>query len=456
MTIDIQWIRHHPDQVRSWQQCRELLPQATVVLDQVIRHDQASRQLLHTLRNHRQRMNSIAKELRTDRDNVALVQERAHLQELVQQLDEQINETKQRVQELLETLASPIDTVLLEQYPLFPDESSLMSSSGSPPLSSSWYQINSLLWTALEFFGQKYSTRHILPQYNGTWVSTSSSSLSTSPTTPTAVSTADWKFWVATSVPRKAIYGAKQLPQYTLLQDHHPREQENNQGVRLECLAMTAGSMWDSRQVQLELATELQTFYESLLSSISPIHPTIATIPITMYALPSHKLEQHELSRILLVAQQQQQQGNDNHYILGWVSNFGDAHSRANDIRFRGGGLAESKEFVYWVHATILGSWTWHQLAALQLLLQHFPGGRTSSNNHPNHDEVGLPAWATREIAAAGPAGSRTMLSPPRFTTRLGIAKKNHSSLKQSLRRMDLTLNSKSAETVSCPFGFLL
>lgn len=184
-----------------------------------------------------------------------------------------------------------------------------------------------------------------------------------------------------------------------------------------------------------------------------------------MFVLPSTQLEQHELSRILLVVQplphSQEELQDCKPCILGWVSNFGDALSRANDIRFRGGGLQESKEFVYWVHATILSPETWHHLTTM---IAHGQVGNESNNTNKNNNNKGLPAWAqwnhstTTKNKGATTTGTTTLLSPPRFTTRLGVSlqtKKNHHS-QPSSRRIDLTLASKSAEAVSCPFGFLL
>ncbi len=390
MPIDLLWIRHHPDQVQDWQRCRGL---EVSKVSQVVAEDQASRELLHSLRLRRERLNVLAKELRLNRDDAALLKERQELQFFIKEREQELTTKQQDLQKIVATLGSPVDQTILNQFkPAIDSKTSFDQES-----TCDWLVTRSILHAALLFFGRKYSALQNLgglEQTTTTTIQVSSIGGTRSP--------APWLVWMSQTIPRKAIFGAKQVPRYTLLKH---KEQ-------LELLAMTAGTMWDSRQVQLELAHEVVAFFQSQLAT-----KTMATpLDIQMHATPALELELHEISRIVITANQR---------TFAWVSNFGDAASRACDLRFKGGGLSESKEFVHWVHATIVGPWTMANL-----------------------DSCNVRMHACLEVEAHR-RSTDSVLAPPRLSTRL--VGTNHST-----KRMNLVKFNKSAEAVSCPFGFLI
>jgi hypothetical protein len=109
---------------------------------------------------------------------------------------------------------------------------------------------------------------------------------------------------------------------------------------------MTAGTLWDSRTIQQELVTELVSFYESLL---------LSTAKVTTVALqPASLLDLHEVSRIMVMTTTADND-EDDVVVLGWVSNWGDAASRACEITFAGGGRQTRRDYVHWVQATVVG-----------------------------------------------------------------------------------------------------
>jgi hypothetical protein len=98
---------------------------------------------------------------------------------------------------------------------------------------------------------------------------------------------------------------------------------------------------------------ELVSFYESLL---------LSTAKVTTVELPVSLLDLHKVSRIMVMMA--------NDVVLGWVSNFGDAASRACEITFAGGGHQTRREYVHWVQATVGGPETIAKLLQCNIRLE--------------------------------------------------------------------------------------
>lgn len=221
-----------------------------------------------------------------------------------------------------------------------------------------------------------------------------------------AIPPPSWIKWACHTIPRKSIWGAKQLPQFTLLRgtakvvlQEDGRNNNNNKKhpkatatltassapattrETTELFAMTSGTTWDARKIQLELVEQLVHFYESLLCPTTTTTTTAESfsskVQLVTKAVRPTELEMHELSRIVIVAvvataQDGDQQHQIREYPLGWVSNFGDAAARACEITFKGGGLQKSsKEYVYWVHASIVGPHTIEALLHCNIVDDH-------------------------------------------------------------------------------------
>jgi hypothetical protein len=169
----------------------------------------------------------------------------------------------------------------------------------------------------------------------------------------------------------KTIYGAKQLPCFTslLLSD----DKKDNNSDAFQILAVTAGTMWDSRRVQQTLLQEILDFLSSLQIVVKDdetnhqqdSHTTTTQSPFHALTIDPSQLELHESSRVIVLASTADAANNSNDNassrpstsnILATISNFGDASSRACDLQFAGGGSRHSgctKDYCHLVVATI-------------------------------------------------------------------------------------------------------
>jgi len=233
-----------------------------------------------------------------------------------------------------------------------------------------------------------------------------------------------WIPFLATALPKKSIFGAKQLPQYSLLYQNQV-EDEGGDGPELQLLALTSGTTWDARQVQQQVAQELEVFYESLLNvggDSSGSGPDTNPSRVQLHSLPASQLALHEHSRIVLTIQEGR-----NMLQLGWVSNFGDAATRACDLIFKGGGRHDVKEYVFVVHASIMTPST------IQYILQA---------NRPKEDQnvVQIPPiiqlCGQRRSQGESSGGDRTVLIP--MDDLVKDSKENHGSV-FAMRHQDTT-----------------
>jgi hypothetical protein len=196
-----------------------------------------------------------------------------------------------------------------------------------------------------------------------------------------------WLRLVAHQIPHKSIWGAKQLPQYTTAMVNNNNNNNKSETGTFEILAMTSGTLWDSRSVQKELVDEVLDFYKSLLRlttlSSSKSGSGSSSSTLTTYAVSAKELQRHELSRIVIAIaitiQDDDDDGGSSRMMipLGWVSNFGDAASRACELTFAGGGHQKKKDYVHFVQATVLGPDT--------------VAGLLYANTCNNGDKVALP-----------------------------------------------------------------
>ena len=401
MPIDLKWVRNHPDQVREWQIERQPQPQQDLV-DLVLKSDAQARQALSTLNRQRTQLKRLQQSLRPNPknpqpqgDRQTILTNIKQLQEHIRQLDQHWKQADQQTKTILWQLASPIDT---QETPTPTHTSTTTTTTTTatkcknqkPPKSTELLDLSTnmglevaqamLQWTC-RFFRDRYSVCRLPSRKNTSSWSTDmahavwgctgpekctichnnneeeeeeedSSSVANHRRPP--VHLPSW-LGVLKEIPSKSMFGAKQLPQYTSIWD------PSNDS--LEIVAMTAGTMWDSRTIQQELVQELVDFYATLLYINNPNDDDdSSTSVVVTRAIPASQLDDsiHELCRIqiVLVVKNNNNDGiHQEEWILGWVSNFGDAASRACDICYASG-IKNKKEFVHLLHASVVNQET--------------------------------------------------------------------------------------------------
>jgi hypothetical protein len=469
---------------------------------------------------------------------VELVQQRQDLQISVTREETLYQEQQATLHKLLWRLASPIDNVITDTYPPL-DNSNINNNNVNHhhrihPSSSNnekkeddeemivldlsqntgWRLAQAIMAVSINDFGSKYGQIHSLSSckelfksstttttttntlslqeldlFHAMWGCTSTTSgpsscfLCTCPPAtqqqeqkqhqaalppPLLESVPLWIPFMATAIPKKSIFGAKQLPQYTLLQDIGELD--------LQIVAITAGTTWDARQVQQQLAHELMTLYEQFLvvdydddKNSSSNRPTER---IQLWACSPSQLALHEQSRIVLTLR-----GGGTTMILGWVSNYGDAAARACEWYFQGGGRHDTKDYVHVIHASIVSPHT------IQQLLQ--------SNIHHDQNRIRIPPIVQQQLCGGGSTSlqedvlvpedsipleavrsSKDILAVPR---RAAQPRDNNNNNNNMMMRMSkprsivfpqweprtihpsgLGKKWKDAEALACPFGFLI
>jgi hypothetical protein len=416
MPIDLKWVRNHPEQVQEWQTQRgrahsnsttDGTNSEACLVDLVLQSDSDSREILSTLNGQRTQLKRLQQSLRPNKNNnkqqqptqvntnrEQVLKEMKELQEQIRQLDQTCKEADQQTQKVLWQLASPIDTQVT---------TTCTTDTTHPPRkqkqqkASTIFQLSCnrgldvaqaiLQWTRRSF-GDRYSVCRLPPIHNDWDPNMAHALWGCIGEEQCAIcnnNTANLPSWlgVLRQIPPKSMFGDKQLPQYTAILDN---DSDND---TFEIVAMTAGTVWDSRTVQQQLVQELLEFYSSLLL-LPPLDEndsgdlSSSSSSLTTRAVPASQLNsRHELSRILIVLVT----NNNNHdRILGWVSNFGDAASRAWDISFATG-HKKKKEFVHFVHASVVRPET------LTTILQSNSSRTTTTrnNNQTTREMVALP-----------------------------------------------------------------
>ncbi|MGK3735456.1 MAG: seryl-tRNA synthetase, partial [Bacillariaceae sp.] len=180
----------------------------------------------------------------------------------------------------------------------------------------------------------------------------------------------------------------------------------SSESFSLELMAITASSVVDAREIQNNLVEEISNYYQSLLmmndEEEKHNQDQLSTsssqdknkLLLRRRVVPAPDLNCHEWSRVEIHVQIIQSKKSSssssssssstthNNYsksietlCLGWVSNWGDATSRACDMAFAGGGVATqvggknsksskstTKEYVHVVQASIVDSSTWNKI----------------------------------------------------------------------------------------------
>lgn len=256
----------------------------------------------------------------------------------------------------------------------------------------------------------------------------SSSSLSTTscPICNVATSSKDnpivmlptWIRLLSELLPKKSIFGDKELPRYTalwsssntVLSTQMTKEQQqifdnvcwlgrsanykskeekshsfpsSSDSFSLELVAITAPSLVDAREIQKKLVHELSTYYTSLLMDKEHHYDQFSgrvKNKLLRRVVAASNLNCHEWSRVEIHVQihsksssTHKNQNNSTETIcLGWVSHWGDAASRACDMAFAGGGVARvggkrsnrgaTKEYVHVIQASVVDSSTWNKI----------------------------------------------------------------------------------------------
>jgi hypothetical protein len=219
-----------------------------------------------------------------------------------------------------------------------------------------------------------------------------------------------WIRLLTESLPNKSIWGEKELPRYTAIWSS-PKENYNedksgeqddsfavlpglssiNGPFSLELVAISAPSVVDAREIQINLVEELLNYYGNLLMVRGDEQSRKKLLKRVIVAPPD--LHNHEWSRIEIHFQlhsssssnncnaEEETNGdtesrtknnsnNINTLRLGWVSHWGDAATRACDMAFAGGGVvraggknkyssksmrnASTKEYVHLVEASVI------------------------------------------------------------------------------------------------------
>jgi hypothetical protein len=550
MPIDIKWVRNHAAQVQEWQRQRQRQEHRRRSNDnddttttttnttrggelervtRVAQLDDDCRHQLHRIREIRERINILSKQLRGSSSQVEEVEEQQHEQRaslLQERSDLQVSLTRHEdtyrhqqtvLTKLLWSLASPIDEAMVDLYPLYQTQSLPQHgneqlhrnhhrhhhndrSIQQPPQqhydmdltrNMGWRFAQAVTCASLNYLGSKCGHLHPCPPVDTATASSSQQQqqqqhdlfqamwggMSTSTTndlddpTPAASSSAEptgvgmdvpsWIPFLATAMPKKSIFGAKQLPQYTLLQGtpstgRAARSTSNDgMGGDLQLLALTAGTTWDARQVQQQVAHELQSLYESFLVGVDSSTTTAGMHQgIQLQRLPISDLARHEHSRIVVTFQG---------HVLGWVSNFGDAAARACELIFKGGGRHDTKEHVYVVHASIVTPTT----------IQHILQGNSIQNPDgvvvkvpPTLRQCGLGGVESIPLAALGCSSSTTTKKKkdPLFGAASLVDKPLEPTRRHNNQRLFPLLEPhssfgkklQSAEARACPFGFLI
>lgn len=233
-------------------------------------------------------------------------------------------------------------------------------------------------------------------------------------------------------LPPKSIWGDKQLPAYTAVWSTNmpcsgtrtntsktEREGFSSSSFSLQLVVLTASSVVDARQMQSKLVTELINFYESLLIPIgNSKSSSLSSSRLRWRQVPPCHLHPHEWSRVeILVASVYDLSNNSNEdgieqklsdptsrandeasfCLVGWVSHWGDAASRACDMAFAGAGSngvttssTTTKEYVHIVQASVVDSSTWTKM---------LHSNRRMSNTHNGGEmQVGVPPVVARHL----------------------------------------------------------
>jgi hypothetical protein len=556
MPIDLKWIRNHPEQVQEWQTLRglETTPSLTRAIPLDLKVRTSCHEISQTRRRINQVSNEMKdtqdrESLLTERRDLQLrladkEQElkstRSALQRALWTLGSPVD--LQLVQQL-----EPFDTRTLQRY-------NTNGAAGTLDLDLSchagWHLSRAISNFAVQFLGRKYTQNHALPsqrelgawqrthldlwhamggcsqqdniissvndaetnkntddnkntnhssgcaicalseEVNYTTVAEHTSVPGLSPITTTTCPA--WMGWMAQSIPRKSIFGAKQLPRFTLLRGEgtpsrmtegtksatpsSTKKQQSSTTVpseeTIEWLAVTAGTTWDSRQAQMELAQELLALYQVLIVNSDSNRVTT----LSLQAVPTLDLDRHEQSRVVVVATSRTTTANGNttevqQYPLGWVSNFGDSASRACDLFFKGGGLQDSKDFVHWVHATIIGPNTisnliqcnvCHDQVLIPTCLQGEGALTTMLADIADDSDsrtMGLPVQSLRSKQVKNtlvPARDSSRLVAPIERQRQGRGPQNNAAKHKKATFGADSYPSTTGEALTCPFGFLI
>jgi len=405
MPIDLKWIRNNPDLVRNWQKQRGL---STENVDRVLDLDHRCRALLKHLEKQRSELKKLQKSMRpsvadeTDSDSKKkkkksreeILQERKLIDESIRQTEKEWKAASKETLQALWCIASPVDeqvsNSLIEKGEEFVTTDPNQSCGGSVGIHHRHNNIRkklpefdftkgpgfdlaqAILSMARRRFAKypiyKFPTKVFVVSKNITASHDDESSVESDHALAmcgcieAAADCCDnlynqpstipgWLGMVTHRFPPKSIFGAKQLPRFVSIWGHNTTTADSTD--TFEIIAMTAGTVWDSRCVQSILLEELEIFYRDLLLLQSlDGNNTAAT---TRLSLPANQLEMHELSRIILRTRPTTAGDGDGGRPLGYVSNFGDSVSRANEIQFLGGGLQKKgKEYVHFVRAVVL------------------------------------------------------------------------------------------------------
>ena len=365
MPVDLKWIRNSPDLVRGWQEQRGL---SSDIVDRVIDHDNRCRTLLKDLDNQRAKLKRLQKSMRPSKitslssvNKEEILQERKLVEESIRQVEEEWKTASKETRHALWCVASPIDDQVLSSYLNL----SARISSGiqhkkfpqfdfsSGPGLDFGEAIHALARRRFEHFKIcKFPAMvSMKTEECNEWSLDSDLAHSmcggkTSYEFEICDKSAKIDGWLGMIVhrfPPKSIFGAKQLPQFISIWGR-PDACTVATTDTFEVIAMSSGTIWDSRAVQLGLVRELEDFYKSLLQSV--VADTEQASKLTAKAVPANELEMHELCRVVLETPSKRP--------LGWVSNFGDSAARSNDIHFSSGGQKAKKEYVHFVRAVVL------------------------------------------------------------------------------------------------------
>lgn len=508
MPIDIKWVRNYADQVEEWQAQRQLTPRHhdSSLVSTVKQLDEECRLVLHQMRAMRQNVNQRSQQLRstdqTPEERLALLQERKDLQVHLATLEEEHTQKQILLQRAWWKLGSPIDHKIFELYRRYDDQGDADDDALMTTIDLSknmGFRFSQAIQSAaLSYFGSKYSQIHSLNTHDmkvssspssqeeqdllhAMWGCTASTrstdhdpdeeayascgicaaSSWNPPQQPASTTTTAricstpppaWISFLVPNIPKKSIWGAKQLPQFTLLQSTN----------RLELVGLTAGTTWDARQVQLSIAKELQEWYQSMLAADAPV--------VELGALATTQLSLHEHSRIVLTTTTT---GHDK-IVLGQVSNFGDAAARACDWIFKGGGRHDVKEHVYVVHASMLSPRTIQRIiyanTKIMTTTTPTPGPRGSLVQIPPtlqrfgfvlpsmEDGVPLESFLTNKKKGKKPTPLLAMpsMDKPKKLLKEDAAARNHVRARLLDAKAFPGLPTKQPEALACPFGFLL
>ncbi len=388
MPIDLKWVRSDPDQVREWQTIRgddkNEQKETLDLVDDVLGKDELSRQHLRRLQEHKKMLKQVQLRLRPKKnaeqeqqpqDNrETLLQEKKSVEAKIKSAETSWKASLEELQKALCRLASPVTSMSDDSFDLkacqvtpitVPIFSHAKSSQGMD-LEQAWRQytlkyfsdynwvelprgmpITSKLESDADFIS--------LDRAEELW-----GSCSTANGHATIITLPSWIRLLTDFLPNKSIWGEKELPRYTALWS----------GTSLELVAVMAPSVVDARAIQTKLLQELMAYYESLLANSRNVLKRIV--------VPAPELNHHERSRIeihvTLSSSSLSTQASIQTLRLGWVSQWGDAATRACDMAFSGGGVFQagakkkygnrnaSKEFVHLVEASVMDELTWKQL----------------------------------------------------------------------------------------------